>query len=83
MASRAAVSTSATTGMALLLFYFLVIAASGEVKSQVLKIAREALYNVYTHLHATHVLFSMERKNGDLHLSIDDNGHGYDFSGSY
>ncbi len=58
-------------------------AASGEVKSQVLKIAREALHNVYKHSHATHVLFSMERKNGDLHLSIDDNGHGYDFSGRF
>lgn len=58
-------------------------AASGEVKSQVLKIAREALHNVYKHSHATHVLFSMERKNGDLHLSIDDNGRGYDFSGRF
>jgi signal transduction histidine kinase len=57
--------------------------ATGEVKGQVLKIAREALHNVYKHSQATHVLFSMERKNGDLHLSVDDNGKGYDFSGKF
>jgi signal transduction histidine kinase len=57
--------------------------ATSEVKSQVLKIAREALHNVYKHSQATHVLFSMERKNGDLHLSVDDNGRGYDFSGKF
>ena len=57
--------------------------AAGEVKGQVLKIAREALHNVYKHSQATHVLFSMERKNGDLHLSVDDNGKGYDFSGKF
>ncbi|MDA1233530.1 MAG: sensor histidine kinase [Acidobacteria bacterium] len=57
--------------------------ATGEVKGQVLKIAREALHNVYKHSQATHVLFSMERKNGDLHLSVDDNGRGYDFSGKF
>ena len=57
--------------------------AKGEVKSQVLKIAREALHNVYKHSQATHVLFSMERKNGDLHLSVDDNGKGYEFSGKF
>jgi signal transduction histidine kinase len=59
------------------------IGASSEVKSQILKVAREALHNVYKHAHATHVLFSMERKNGDLHLSVDDNGQGYDFSGRF
>lgn len=57
--------------------------AAGEVKGQVLKIAREALHNIYKHSQATHVLFSMERKNGDLHLSVDDNGKGYDFSGKF
>lgn len=57
--------------------------ATGEVKGQLLKIAREALHNVYKHSQATHVLFSMERKNGDLHLSVDDNGKGYDFSGKF
>lgn len=57
--------------------------ASSEVKGQILKVAREALHNIYKHAHATHVLFSMERKNGDLHLSIDDNGQGYDFSGRF
>ena len=57
--------------------------AKGEVKGQLLKIAREALHNVYKHSQATHVLFSMERKNGDLHLSVDDNGRGYDFSGKF
>jgi signal transduction histidine kinase len=57
--------------------------ATGEVKSELLKIAREALHNVYKHSQATHVLFSLERKNGNLHLSVDDNGRGYDFSGKF
>lgn len=57
--------------------------ASSGVKGEVLKIAREALHNVYKHSQATHVLFSMERKNGDLHLSVDDNGRGYEFSGRF
>ncbi len=57
--------------------------ATGEVKGQILKIAREALHNVHKHSQATHVLFAMEKKNGDLHLSVDDNGQGYDFSGKF
>ncbi len=59
------------------------LAAPKNVSGEVLKIAREALHNVYKHAGATHVLFALEKKNNEIHLSIDDNGKGYRFGGRF
>ena len=51
--------------------------------ADVLKIAREALHNVYKHSQATHVLFALEKKNDELVMSVDDNGAGFRFGGKF
>ena len=53
----------------------------GKVGGEVLKIAREALHNIYKHAQATHVLFAVEKKNSELLLSVDDNGQGFPLRG--
>ncbi len=57
--------------------------APQQVTGETLKIAREALHNIYKHSKATHVLLALEKKGGDLHISVDDNGSGYRFGGRY
>ncbi|MBI1352947.1 MAG: hypothetical protein GC160_01285 [Acidobacteria bacterium] len=54
-----------------------------QVTGETLKIAREALHNIYKHSNATHVLLALEKKNNELHVSVDDNGAGYRFGGKY
>lgn len=54
-----------------------------KVVGEMLKITREALHNIYKHSQATHVLLALEQKNGELHLSVDDNGSGYRFAGRF
>lgn len=54
-----------------------------QVTGETLKIAREALHNIYKHSKATHVLLALEKKGSDLLLSVDDNGAGYRFGGKY
>lgn len=55
----------------------------GKMTGEVLKIAREALHNVYKHSKATHVLFAIEKRNNQLQISVDDNGVGFRFGGKY
>ena len=59
------------------------LSVPGRLGGEVLKIAREALHNVYKHSQATHVLFSLEKKLDQLNLSIDDNGAGFGFGGKF
>ncbi|MEZ5364711.1 MAG: sensor histidine kinase [Bryobacterales bacterium] len=54
-----------------------------KLSAESLKIAREALHNIYKHSRATHVLFAVEKKGDELHLSVDDNGSGYSFGGRF
>ncbi len=56
---------------------------ASKLGSEALKIAREALHNIYKHSRATHVLFAVEKKGDELHLSVDDNGAGYSFGGRF
>jgi signal transduction histidine kinase len=56
---------------------------SPKLSSESLKIAREALHNIYKHSRATHVLFAVEKKGDELHVSVDDNGAGYSFGGRF
>jgi signal transduction histidine kinase len=54
-----------------------------EVTMEVLQMLREALHNVQKHAGATRVAVAMEKTDGGLELSVDDNGHGFNFAGSY
>src|ERR1700691_3493385 len=49
----------------------------------VLQIIREALQNVQKHAGATRVAVAMEKSDRGLEISIDDNGHGFNFAGAY
>lgn len=50
---------------------------------EVFHIVREAVTNARKHGAATHVLISVDSDPSELRLSIDDNGAGFHFSGSY
>ncbi len=54
-----------------------------EMSLEVLQMLREALHNVQKHAGATRVAVAMEKAPGGLEISVDDNGHGFVFSGAY
>lgn len=54
-----------------------------EVSLEILQIVREALYNVQKHASATRVAVSIGRDDRALDIQIEDNGHGFPFSGRY
>lgn len=59
------------------------IALSAKQSTEMLQVVRESLTNIYKHASATHVLFSVEQKNRQLCVSIQDNGRGFRFGGRY
>jgi len=54
-----------------------------ETTSEVLQMLREALHNVQKHSGATRVAVALEKTDRGLEISVDDNGHGFNFAGSY
>jgi signal transduction histidine kinase len=54
-----------------------------EATLEVLQMLREALHNVQKHAGATRVAVAMEKTDRGLEISVDDNGHGFSFAGSY
>jgi signal transduction histidine kinase len=54
-----------------------------ETALEVLQMMRESLTNVQKHAAATRVALSLEKSEKGLEISIDDNGHGFPFAGSY
>ena len=54
-----------------------------EVTTEVLQMLREALHNVQKHAAATRVAVSLEKTDRGLEISVDDNGHGFNFAGTY
>jgi signal transduction histidine kinase len=56
---------------------------SQEVTAEVLQMLREALHNVQKHAGATRVAVTMEKTDRGLEISVDDNGHGFNFAGIY
>ncbi len=54
-----------------------------ETTLEVLQMIREALHNVQKHAGASRVAVAMEKNERGLEVSIDDNGHGFPFAGSY
>jgi len=57
--------------------------AEPEVSLELLQIVREALYNVQKHSQATRVAVTIQRTENSLEIMIEDNGHGFPFSGKY
>ena len=54
-----------------------------EMSGEVLQMLREALHNVQKHAGATRVAVAMEKTERGLEISVDDNGHGFNFAGMY
>lgn len=54
-----------------------------EMGAEVLQMLREALHNVQKHAGATRVAVAMEKSDRGLEISVDDNGHGFNFAGTY
>jgi signal transduction histidine kinase len=54
-----------------------------EMTLEVLQMIRESLHNVQKHAGATRVAVSMEKTERGLEISVDDNGHGFSFAGTY
>lgn len=57
--------------------------ADPEISLEVLQIVREALNNVQKHARASRVAVALNRNGDYLEISVDDNGSGFPFSGSY
>lgn len=53
---------------------------SPEVEQSIYRIAQEALENVSRHANARLVKVQLKQENGDLHLSVSDDGRGFDSS---
>ncbi len=54
-----------------------------EMTSEVLQMIRESLHNVQKHAGATRVAVALEKTERGLEISVDDNGHGFNFAGTY
>jgi len=54
-----------------------------EMTMEVLQMLREALHNVQKHAAASRVAVAMEKTDRGLEISVDDNGHGFAFAGTY
>jgi signal transduction histidine kinase len=54
-----------------------------EMTLEVLQMIRESLHNVQKHASATRVAVTMEKTDKGLEISVDDNGHGFNFAGTY
>lgn len=54
-----------------------------DTTTEVLQLLREALHNVQKHAGATRVAISVEMTDRGLELSVEDNGHGFNFAGTY
>jgi signal transduction histidine kinase len=59
------------------------VAVAPEISTDVLRMVREALHNVQKHASATRVAVAVEHSGKELLISIDDNGVGFPFGGSY
>ena len=59
------------------------VGLSQEMTQEVLAMVREALHNVQKHAAATRVAVAMERTDRGLEIAVDDNGHGFNFAGTY
>src|ERR1039458_2064448 len=54
-----------------------------EITLEVLQTVRNARHNVQKHAAATRVAVEVEKTDRGLEISVDDNGHGFSFAGTY
>jgi signal transduction histidine kinase len=54
-----------------------------ETNTEVIQVLREALHNTQKHSNASRVLIAASRKNGSLEFTVQDDGRGFPFSGSF
>ena len=54
-----------------------------EMTLEVLQILRETLHNIQKHAGATRVAVALEKTDRGLEISVDDNGQGFAFAGTY
>ena len=54
-----------------------------EMTTEVVQMIKESLHNVQKHAGATRVAVTMEKSDRGLEISVDDNGHGFSFAGTY
>lgn len=54
-----------------------------EMALEVLQLLRESLHNIQKHAGATRVAVALEKTGRGLEISVDDNGHGFNFAGTY
>src|SRR5579883_1342952 len=66
------------TGIKLSSKIYLPLSLPVEVNTTVYRIVQESLTNIYKHAHATTVAVELQQESGKLHLSIEDNGEGFD-----
>jgi signal transduction histidine kinase len=59
------------------------VGLSQESTGEILQMIREALYNVQKHSGATRVAVALEKGDKTLDISVEDNGHGFTFAGTY
>jgi signal transduction histidine kinase len=59
------------------------VSLAPEVAQEVLQMLREALHNIQKHAGATRVAVAIERTPGGIEISVDDNGRGFNFAGTY
>jgi len=57
--------------------------AETEVSLEILQIVREAFNNIQKHSGASRVVVSIEKRAGKIEISIQDNGGGFSFNGSF
>jgi len=54
-----------------------------EMTLEVLQMIKESLHNVQKHASASRVAVTMEKTDRGLEIAVDDNGHGFNFAGTY
>ena len=54
-----------------------------EMSQGLLAMVREALHNVQKHAAASRVALTVEKTDRGLEIAFDDNGHGFNFAGTY
>ena len=54
-----------------------------EMTKELLAMVREALHNVQKHAAASRVALTVEKTDRGLEIAFDDNGHGFNFAGTY
>ena len=59
------------------------VALPHETTLEVLQLLREALHNVQKHSGATRVAVAVEKADRAIEISVDDNGRGFTFAGTY